>query len=186
MISSSVFKWRSRFTGLLLVLLVFGLLSMSTLVFIKRSIRAEQQQRQSVVPGGVFELLVRDGLKPLAVSTSGCIRERRSGGTDVGRGDSSESVVPNVVHYVWLSDDLTFTFINYLSFLSVDRFLIPDFIFVFGETPPSKGVWWPRVVAEVPCLYHVRVDRPRVSPNGKPFKFLAHSSDFLRFNLLLS
>lgn len=158
---------------------------MSAVVFNKRKIRTNHQQRQSVVPDSVFELLIGDGLNPLSVSSAGCIRERSSNGTDVGSGDSSESVVPSVVHYVWLSDDLTFSSINYLSFLSVERFLRPDFIFVFGETP-QNGVWWQRVVAEVHCLYHVRVDRPRVSPNGKPFKFLAHSSDFLRFDLRLT
>lgn len=95
------------------------------------------------------------------------------------------SVVPNVVHYVWLSDDLTFSFINYLSFKSVDRFIQPQFLYVYGEVVPT-GPWWYRAISEIGNMYHVRVDAPEFAPNGQRFKYMAHKSDFLRFNLLKS
>lgn len=95
------------------------------------------------------------------------------------------SVVPNIVHYVWLGGDLNFSFIHYLSFKSVDRFIQPRVIYVYGEVVPTDA-WWNRVISEIGNVYHVRVDAPVLAPNGKHFRHAAHKSDFLRFNLLSS
>lgn len=92
--------------------------------------------------------------------------------------------VPNIVHYVWLGDDLSFTFIHYLSFLSVHRFINPSKILVHGNKGPL-GYWWERTKKEVSNIYVVRVSMPKTALNGQPFKYIAHASDFIRALILL-
>jgi len=97
--------------------------------------------------------------------------------------NGSGLIVPNVVHYVWLGTDLDFTFINYLSFRSVHRFIRPQFIFVYGEQGP-RGTWWERTVKEVDNIYHVFRAAPLVAPSGNKFKYKAHASDLLRTQII--
>src|SRR6218665_3809803 len=103
-----------------------------------------------------------------------------------GKENSMQNVrVPNVVHYVFLGSDLTFTFNNYLSYRSVDRFIRPDQIFVHVDHTPS-GKWWNRTIDEVKNIYHVKRKYSDKAPNGIPFKFPAHISDYVRAEILLS
>ena len=93
--------------------------------------------------------------------------------------------VPNVVHYVFLGSDLNFTFVNYLSYRSVERFIKPNQIFVHGDHTPD-GKWWNRTVEEVKNIYHVKRTYTRKAPNGQPYRFPAHISDYMRAETLLS
>jgi len=103
-----------------------------------------------------------------------------------GKENSMQNVrVPNVIHYVFLGSDLKFTFINYLSYRSVDRFIRPDQIFVHGDHIPS-GKWWNRTIGEVQNIYHVKRIYSNNAPNGKPYNFKAHISDYMRTKTLMS
>src|SRR6218665_1774732 len=93
--------------------------------------------------------------------------------------------VPNVVHYVFLGSDLSFTFTNYLSYRSVDRFIKPDQIFVHGDHVPS-GKWWNRTIVEVQNIYHIKRTYSNKAPNGELYKYPAHISDYMRTETLLS
>jgi len=95
----------------------------------------------------------------------------------------SDFKVPNVVHYVWLGSDLKFTFIQYLSFLSVHRYIVPIYIFVYGESGPT-GYWWNRTVHDVDNIFYVPRIAPTHAPSGKKFRFKAHASDLLRTQVI--
>lgn len=91
---------------------------------------------------------------------------------------------PNVVHYVYWGADLKFTFVNYLSYRSADRFIRPEQIFVHGDRIPT-GIWWNRLVKEVKNIYHVYRDFTQFAPNGERYKYPAHISDYFRTEILL-
>ena len=93
--------------------------------------------------------------------------------------------VPNVVHYVFLGLDLNFTFANYLSYRSVNRFIRPDQIFVHGDHTPS-GKWWNRTIEEVKNIYYVKRTYSKKAPSGQPYNHTAHISDYMRTEILLS
>src|SRR6218665_2968442 len=104
----------------------------------------------------------------------------------VGQLNSTKALrVPNVVHYVFLGSDLTFTFCNYLSYRSVERFIRPNQIFVHGDHVPS-GKWWNRTIDEVKNIYHVKRRYTNKAPNGQQYKYPAHISDYMRAETLLS
>ena len=121
----------------------------------------------------------RDGFDPRNISKleDRNIKDDRNGG--------EQYQVPNVVHYTWFGANFDFTFINYLSFLSVHKILKPESIFIFGNVLP-RGRWWDRTVEEVSNLIFVYKEMPTVALNGEPFKFVAHSSDFVRLEVVLS
>lgn len=120
--------------------------------------------------------------------------EKPSDVSSATAGDSKESSsmvkeaniieAPNVVHYVHWGADLKFTFVNYLSYRSVDRFIKPDQIFVHGDRVPT-GVWWNQLVKEVKNIYHVHRPFTEYAPNGERYRFPAHISDYLRTEILL-
>lgn len=97
---------------------------------------------------------------------------------------SADPIVPNVVHYVLIGPNLTFTFVNYLSFLSVERFLKPEQIFVHGDSTPT-GHWWNLTLRQVKNIYHVERPYVKTAVNGQPFRFVAHASDYIRAKVLL-
>jgi len=99
--------------------------------------------------------------------------------------DQSSFLVPNVVHYVWLGSDLNFTFLHYLSFLSVHHFIVPSYIFVHGETEPA-GYWWNRTIHQVDNVFHVSHAPRTLAPSGTPFNYKAHASDVIRMEIILS
>jgi len=101
-----------------------------------------------------------------------------------GLTETKQAVVPNVVHYVFIGSDFEFKFMTYLSFLSVQRFLKPAQIFIHGNAIPS-GKWWNVTLEQVNNIYHVERPRPEHTPNGQPFKFMAHVSDYMRAEILL-
>jgi len=141
-----------------------------------------QTTKGTTQPTNVTQNPLRAGSKELNNDSSS---NNRCNPVD-GQGNSMQNVkVPNVVHYVVLGSDLTFTFINYLSYRSVDRFIRPDQIFVHGDHTPS-GKWWNRTIDEVKNIYHVKRKYSDKAPNGIPFKFPAHISDYVRAEILLS
>src|SRR6218665_120048 len=93
-------------------------------------------------------------------------------------------LVPNVVHYIAFGTDLNFTFVNYLSYLSVERFIQPEYIFLHGDSIPN-GPWWNLTLHNVRNIYHVKRKFSQRSPNGKVFKYPAHISDYLRTEIML-
>lgn len=58
------------------------------------------------------------------------------------------TIVPNIVHYVSFGIN-KFQFLNYLSFLSVHKFIRPVVIYVHGDALPY-GEWWEKTLKEIP------------------------------------
>ena len=80
---------------------------------------------------------------------------------------TSQLPVPNVVHYVWFGESFELTFLNYLSLLSVSRFIRPTHIFIHGDAMP-RGEWWERASRDIPNIYHVNRTRPVLINGVKP------------------
>lgn len=151
----------------------------------------------------VFQALKRDGYVLVPVSAVGSSDNflsarnkynetnetndtNETNGTKVSQLDSRSHPlkVPNVVHYVFLGSDLHFTFANYLSYRSVERFIQPDQIFIHGDHVPA-GRWWTRTIQEVHNIYHVKRKYSKKAPNGKYYRYPAHISDYIRVEVLL-
>ena len=94
-------------------------------------------------------------------------------------------LVPNVVHYVWFKADRPFTFMHYLSFLSVQRYLAPDRVLLHGDALLRSGVWWERALSEVDNLYFVNRTRPYKAPNGVELGYIEHAADIARLGIVL-
>ena len=97
--------------------------------------------------------------------------------------DRRKYVVPNVVHYIHFSNQSRFRFMQYISYVSVHKFIKPDYIFVHGDTLPL-GLWWNRTLAKVPNIYHVFV-KGITAVNGKKFYHPTQHSNLLRLYILL-
>ena len=89
--------------------------------------------------------------------------------------------VPNIVHYVSLGN-WKFTFLNYLSFKSVHRFIKPRLILIHGDSLPH-GDWWEKILNEVPNIYFARRDRP-IRIQGVRVPWIEHSSDIVRLQTI--
>ena len=90
-------------------------------------------------------------------------------------------VVPNIVHYVSLGH-WEFSFLNYLSFKSVHKFIQPEAIYIHGDGLPY-GRWFDRMLKEVANVYQVVRPRP-VRIQGRQVMGLEHSSDIIRLQTL--
>jgi len=97
--------------------------------------------------------------------------------------DRRKYVVPNVVHYIHFGNKMIFDFEQYISYLSVHKFIKPDYIFLHGDTLPV-GSWWNRTLAEVPNIYHAFV-KGITGVNGKKFFHPTQHSNLLRLYILL-
>ena len=91
--------------------------------------------------------------------------------------------VPKIVHYVTLGCNRTFTFANYLSVLSVHRFITPGQIFFHGDCTP-KGYWWQRTTDKVPNIYFRQWSRTKLI-QGKPPRWIEHETDIIRLQVIL-
>jgi len=120
---------------------------------------------------------LRSGVTPRLLST-----RTRPVTADAGS-DRRKYVVPNVVHYIHFGNRLKFRFMQYISYVSVHKFIKPDYIFVHGATLPL-GLWWNRTLAEVPNIYHVFVKGAR-GMNGKKFYHPTQHSNLIRLYILL-
>lgn len=162
------------------------------------SSRLQTEADNSANSYSVLEALIRDGYNPIAL-TAICSRSADARIKQVNSAIQPKSnilcsnttlvppdadlIVPNVVHYVLTGPNKTFHFISYLSFLSVERFIKPEQIFVHGDQPPS-GDWWNVTVNQVRNIYFVKRSYMDTAPNGLRFRYPAHSSDYLRAETL--
>ena len=89
--------------------------------------------------------------------------------------------VPNIVHYVNFGSR-EFSFLNFISFLSVHRFIDPRFIYIHGDGLPH-GYWWNKTRQEVPRLFFVPREKA-VRVQGYKLPWIEHSSDILRFQTI--
>lgn len=160
----------------------------------------------------ILDALEKDGCKPVPVSLyfNRCHKSRKhencleaeSTKKDCSVKSSDETiateltesfVVPNVFHYIFLGSNWDFTFLCYLSFRSLERFVKPEKIFIFGNVVLT-GKWWNLTVEEVKNIYYVKVPCGSASvlgnflqsaPSGKPYAYKQHSADVLRLEILL-
>ena len=72
----------------------------------------------------------------------------------------SDDSVPKLTHFIRFGP-WKFQFLNYLSFLSVQRTLKPDIIILHSDEVPH-GYWWRKTIEEVFNIYHHReIDEPK-------------------------
>ena len=91
--------------------------------------------------------------------------------------------VPKIVHYVSLGCNRVFTFANYLSVLSVHRFIKPGRIYFHGDCTP-KGPWWQRTTDTIPNMYFRQRNRTKLI-QGKPPRWVEHETDIIRLQVIL-
>ena len=96
--------------------------------------------------------------------------------------DKGNLLAPNIVHYVQFGSS-KFSLLNYLSFVSVDLYIKPTFIFLHGDVVP-RGEWWEKTIREIPNIYYVFRQRPVRIQNSKA-RWIQHSSDVLRLQVIL-
>ncbi|KAK2188916.1 hypothetical protein NP493_119g01005 [Ridgeia piscesae] len=101
----------------------------------------------------------------------------------VPRPQNTSYVVPNVIHYIRYTNNVTFEFQHYLSYRSVQLFIRPRYIFLHGDSIPD-GEWWQKTLAEVDNLYHVYRKQPK-DVHGTPIQFIQHSADITRLVVLI-
>lgn len=97
-------------------------------------------------------------------------------------GITSELTTPNVVHYFWPTGK-DFSFLNYLSLLSVERSLSPQYIVIHSSRIPS-GQWWDQVLEDVPNIVLLRKDPPS-KLNGITIHDHAIATDLARMETIL-
>ena len=95
---------------------------------------------------------------------------------------STDEIVPNIVHYVWLGKR-RLGFFAYLSVMSALHVLKADAVYIHGDYEPEGDLW-----QEVKLDTHVKfiIRKFPFALYGQPIvKFASHASDFLRGDLLL-
>jgi len=75
------------------------------------------------------------------------------------------------------------SFLNYVSYLSVHRFIRPRYIFVHGDAPPH-GYWWKQTIDDVTNIYYVNASEAATHIYGKRIKSPEHRSDILRYKII--
>ena len=121
--------------------------------------------------------LKRDDKNPLIKTKCGVQRGKLVSFVQASHPESNSSIVPNVVHYVYFGN-WTVSFLEYLSFKSVHKFLKPKFILIHGDAK-FHGQWWSKVQQEVANLYVVHRTRPTII-QGQNIVYVQHSSDITR------
>ena len=92
-------------------------------------------------------------------------------------------IVPNIVHFIRFGKNYTYAFQHYVSLTSVDKFIKPHLILIWGDFLPPDSHWWNRTVQEVANIYFVRTNRVGTI-SGQMVKFLAHEADWLRMHII--
>ena len=90
--------------------------------------------------------------------------------------------VPNVVHYVWCKKQ-TLGFFQFLSFISVLRFINPCLILFHGNALPY-GSYWDFFVSVYPNIIHVTRSCPAAGL-GHRLEYFEHGSDVMRIEALM-
>ena len=93
---------------------------------------------------------------------------------------NEEGYTSRIVHFTKL--DSNFTFLNWVSVLSVYKFIRPDIIYMYSLTE-LDGCWWQQIA---PLVRHIVVSKEfwTETLNGEHVTQLAHLSDFIRPFLL--
>lgn len=91
--------------------------------------------------------------------------------------------VPNIVHYVRFGSRRQFEFRHYLSYLSVHKFIQPDYVFLHGDVEPS-GYWWNKTVRDVANIFHIHRQMP-LTINGRQLSHAQHATDVVRLEALI-
>eukprot|EP00798_Chlamydomonas_sp_ICE-L_P032376 gene32376-2564_t len=96
--------------------------------------------------------------------------------------------VPNIVHFVSLSPDGSqprqYSFLSWLSVYSAYHHLHPHRIMVHTNARAEESKW-SKAMADIPGLEFVNVVPPQAA-GGKTITHLAHQSDFVRVEALLT
>lgn len=92
------------------------------------------------------------------------------------------TVVPNIVHYVWLGDN-TFKFFSYLSLLSALYVLNADMVYVHGNLEP-RGPHWAKIRGHKRVTF-VNREFPGAIFAEPIVKYASHASDYWRGDLLI-
>ena len=112
-------------------------------------------------------------------------RSSNSSGANYFQNYSNDTNIPNVVHYVVFADNgFQFNLLNYLSCVSVSKFIKPRAILIHGNVLPS-GYWWKEMLRLVPDVYYVFREKP-TSIQGWKLGFIEHASDITRLDVLFS
>lgn len=91
-------------------------------------------------------------------------------------------VVPNVVHYIWLSSGRDLKFHEVLGILSAQKYLKPEIIKLHCDKEPT-GKWWSLYKNRLTSLKIVNVD-PNIRINGIEPWAIPVKSDMLRLRIL--
>jgi len=81
------------------------------------------------------------------------------------------------------NDTLTFTFLQYLSFLGVHQHIRPRQIFIHGNVLP-RGDWWRRTTNDVANIFFVEIVNVPTKIYGKTLAFVEHKTDILRLRIV--
>lgn len=90
-------------------------------------------------------------------------------------------LVPNVVHYIWFSKR-TFNFFNFLSFLSVSKFLRVCLIIIHGDVTP-QGKYWKMLLRLIPNILFVPRQQQK-SIFGIKLNLVEHRADIARIKVM--
>ena len=96
---------------------------------------------------------------------------------------SSPGEIPNLVHYVSLGCNRGFAFVNFLSVLSVHKFIKPYRIYFHGDCLP-KGHWWNETLRQIPNIYFRKRGRTKFIQGRHP-RWVEHETDIIRIQILL-
>ena len=90
--------------------------------------------------------------------------------------------IPNVVHYVFCGKQ-ELGFFQFLSYMSVVRFIRPCMILFHGDTPPS-GHYWDYFISIYSNVVHVKRDC-FYGGTGHRLGYFEHGTDLMRIEALL-
>ncbi|KAK7099915.1 hypothetical protein V1264_022948 [Littorina saxatilis] len=95
---------------------------------------------------------------------------------------ANHTVIPNIVHYVWLGSN-NFKYFSYLSLLSALYVLNADMVYIHGDVQPH-GVYWDKMKRHKRVTFVLR-DFPGAIFAEPIVKFASHASDYWRGDLLI-
>ncbi|KAL8625718.1 hypothetical protein ACOMHN_043993 [Nucella lapillus] len=95
---------------------------------------------------------------------------------------ANSTVIPNIVHYVWLGDN-KLKYFSYLSLLSALYVLNADMVYIHGDIEP-RGQYWHKIKGHKRVTFVSR-DVPGAIFSEPIVKFLSHASDYWRGDLLI-
>ena len=99
------------------------------------------------------------------------------------RDEGMQYKVPNIVHYtIDCHESARFDYINYLSFVSVQKFLAPDKIYVHTNCV-LNSTWWQRTVTDVMNVYAVSREFPEYIQT-RPARRTRDRSDVIKLQTL--